>query len=47
MIQLHYYRSTAAMIPHILLEEISVPYERVLVDRVLVDHAADVVASLV
>lgn len=33
MIQLHYYPSTAAMIPHILLEEIGVPYERVLVDR--------------
>ena len=33
MIQLHYYPSTAAMVPHILLEEIGVPYERVLVDR--------------
>ena len=31
--QLHYYPSTAAMIPHILLEELGVPYERVLVDR--------------
>jgi glutathione S-transferase len=33
MIQLHYYPSTAAMVPHILLEELGVPYERVLVDR--------------
>lgn len=31
--QLHYYPSTAAMIPHIVLEELGVPYERVLVDR--------------
>jgi glutathione S-transferase len=31
--QLHYYPGTAAMIPHILLEELGVPYERVLVDR--------------
>jgi glutathione S-transferase len=33
MMQLHYYPSTAAMIPHIVLEELGVPYERVLVDR--------------
>lgn len=32
-IQLHYYPSTAAMVPHILLEELGVRYERVLVDR--------------
>jgi glutathione S-transferase len=32
-IQLHYYPSTAAMIPHIVLEELGAPYERVLVDR--------------
>jgi glutathione S-transferase len=31
--QLHYYPGTAAMIPHILLEELGIPYERVLVDR--------------
>lgn len=31
--QLHYYPSTAAMVPHIVLEELGVPYERVLVDR--------------
>ena len=33
MIQLHYFPSNASMIPHILLEEIGVPYKRVLVDR--------------
>lgn len=33
MIQLHYYPSTASMVPHIVLEEIGVPYQRVLVDR--------------
>ena len=33
MIELHYYPGTAAMVPHILLEEIGVPYRRVLVDR--------------
>lgn len=36
--QLHYYPSTAAMIPHILLEELGVPYERVLVDRTQNKH---------
>jgi glutathione S-transferase len=40
MIQLHYYPSTAAMVPHIVLEEIGVPYERVLVDRTLDAHKA-------
>lgn len=33
MMELHYYPSTAAMVPHILLEELGVPYRRVLVDR--------------
>lgn len=33
MIQLHFSPSSAAMVPHILLEEIGVPYERVLVDK--------------
>ena len=33
MINLHYYPSTASMAPHILLEEIGAPFERVLVDR--------------
>lgn len=40
MIQLHYYPSTAAMIPHILLEEIGVPFELVLVDRAQDAHKA-------
>jgi glutathione S-transferase len=31
--ELHYYPSTAAMVPHIVLEELGIPYERVLVDR--------------
>jgi glutathione S-transferase len=38
MMQLHYYPSTAAMIPHIVLEELGVPYERVLVDRTRNEH---------
>jgi glutathione S-transferase len=38
VIQLHYYPSTAAMVPHILLEELAVPYERVLVDRMAGQH---------
>lgn len=33
MIQLHFAPSTASMVPHILLEEIGAPYERVLVDK--------------
>jgi glutathione S-transferase len=37
MIQLHFFPSTAAMVPHILLEELGAPYERVLVDR---EHGA-------
>ncbi|MES2687205.1 MAG: glutathione S-transferase family protein [Pseudomonadota bacterium] len=40
MIELHYYPSTAAMVPHILLEEIGFPYQRVLVDRVKDAHKA-------
>ncbi len=31
--QLHHFPSTASMVPHILLEELGVPFERVLVDR--------------
>jgi glutathione S-transferase len=38
--QLHYFPSTAAMIPHILLEELGLPYERVLVDRTRDAHKA-------
>jgi len=37
MIQLHYFPSTASMVPHILLEEVGAAYERVLVDRM--NHA--------
>ncbi|HSV54105.1 MAG TPA: glutathione S-transferase family protein [Burkholderiaceae bacterium] len=33
MIQLHYYPSNASMAPHILLEELGVPFELALVDR--------------
>jgi glutathione S-transferase len=33
MIKLHHYPSSAAMVPHIVLEELGVPYERVHVDR--------------
>jgi glutathione S-transferase len=40
MMQLHYYPSTAAMIPHIVLEELALPYERVLVDRTQGRHKA-------
>jgi glutathione S-transferase len=38
MMQLHHYPSTAAMIPHIVLEELGVPYQRVLVDRMQNKH---------
>ena len=38
MIKLHYYPGTAAMVPHIVLEELGVPYERVLVDRAAGAH---------
>jgi glutathione S-transferase len=40
MIQLHYYPSTASMVPHIVLEELGVPYQRVLVDRTTNVHKA-------
>lgn len=38
MIKLYYYPSTASMIPHIVLEELALPYERVLVDRAAGAH---------
>lgn len=38
MLRLHWYPGTAAMIPHIVLEEMGVPYERVLVDRARDHH---------
>ena len=34
MIQLHHFPSTASMVPHLLLEELGLRFERVLVDRV-------------
>jgi len=40
MLQLHYYPGTAAMTPHILLEEMGVPFELVLVDRMADAHKA-------
>jgi glutathione S-transferase len=39
-IRLHYDPGTAAMIPHIVLEELGVPYERVLVQRAQQQHKA-------
>ena len=39
-LQLHYDPGTAAMIPHIVLEELGVPYERVLVQRAQQQHKA-------
>lgn len=38
MITLHYHPSTASMVPHILLEEIGEPFQRVLVDRAAGAH---------
>lgn len=38
MLHLHYYPSTASMVPHIVLEELGVPYRRVLVDRAVDAH---------
>ena len=44
--QLHYYPSNASMIPHIVLEELGVPYERVLVDRTRNEHKAPAYLAL-
>jgi glutathione S-transferase len=38
MLQLHYYPGTAAMTPHILLQEMGVPFDLVLVDRTADAH---------
>ncbi len=38
MLQLHYYPGTASMTPHIVLQEIGVPFELVLVDRMADAH---------
>ncbi len=40
MLHLQYYPSTASMVPHIVLEELGVPYQRVLVDRAVNAHKA-------
>jgi glutathione S-transferase len=44
--QLHYYPSTASMVPHILLEEIGASYERVLVDRTQNAHKSPAYLAL-
>lgn len=44
--QLHYHPSTASMVPHILLEEIGAPYERVLVDRAQNAHKSPAYLAL-
>jgi glutathione S-transferase len=46
MIQLHYYPSTASMIPHLLLEEMGIPFELVLVDRANEAHKAPAYLAL-
>ena len=38
MLQLHYFPGNASMIPHILLEELGVPFELKLVDRTVNAH---------
>ena len=38
MPQLHYHPSNASMAPHIVLEELGLPFERVLVDRANAAH---------
>ena len=38
MIEPHFYPGTAAMVPHILLEEIGVPHRRVRTDRAVGAH---------
>jgi glutathione S-transferase len=40
MIQLHYSPGTASMIPHLLLEEMGVPFELVTLDRLALAHKA-------
>jgi len=40
MIRLHYYPSNASFAPHVLLEELGVPFELVLVDRNVGAHKA-------
>ncbi len=46
MIQLYYSPSTAAMVPHILLEELGVPFEKVLVDTATGAHRTEAYRQL-
>ena len=46
MLQLHYYPSTASMIPHLLLQEMGIPFELVLVDRTVDAHKAPAYLAL-
>lgn len=46
MIQLHYFPRTAAMAPHILLEELGVPFKRVLVDTAAGAHRTEAYRKL-
>ena len=46
MIQLHYSPSSAAMAPHILLEELGVPYEKILVDTSQGAHRSEAYRKL-
>lgn len=46
MIQLFYSPSTAAMAPHILLEELGVPFEKILVDTAQGAHRTDAYKKL-
>jgi glutathione S-transferase len=44
--QLHYYPSNASMAPHLVLEELGVPYELVLVDRTVDAHKSPAYLAL-
>ncbi|MDB5895000.1 MAG: glutathione S-transferase [Rhodoferax sp.] len=46
MIELHYYPSNASMAPHLLLEELGVPYRLRLVDRTVDAHKAEAYLAL-
>lgn len=46
MIELHYYPSNASMAPHVLLEELQIPFELVLVDRARELHKSDAYLQL-
>jgi glutathione S-transferase len=46
MIQLHYAPSTAAMAPHILLEELGLPFEKILVDTAQGAHRTEAYKKL-